>query len=100
MEVVVYQQPGLLTYYPVCLMRPCRSQRKQPVMQMGLLRKGSGLSGRRGWWRVGGRWRQRERQREGATEEKREMLFEKRGVDVRVMWEERCVEEGMCNLRH
>lgn len=49
---------------------------------------------------MGGRWRQRERQREGATEEKREMLFEKRGVDVRVMWEERCVEEGMCNLRH
>lgn len=48
MEVVVYQQPELLTYYPVCLMCPCRSQRKQPVMQMDLLRKSSGLSGRQG----------------------------------------------------
>ena len=40
------------------------------------------------------------RKRERATEEKREMFSEKRGVDVRVMWEERCVEEeeegGMC----
>lgn len=48
MEVVVYQQPELLTYYPVCLMCPSRSQKKQPVMQMDLLRKSSGLRGRRG----------------------------------------------------
>lgn len=48
MEVVVYQQPELLTYYPVSLMCPCRSQRKQPVMQMGLLRKSLGLRSRRG----------------------------------------------------
>lgn len=48
MEVVVYQQPELLAYYSVCFMCPCRSQRKQPVMQMGLLRKRSGLSSRRG----------------------------------------------------
>lgn len=47
MEVVVYHQAELLTYYPVCLMCPCRSQRKQPVMQMDLLRKSSGLSSRR-----------------------------------------------------
>lgn len=48
-EVVVYQQRELLTYYPVCLMCPSRRpERKQPVMQIGLLRKSSGLSGRRG----------------------------------------------------
>lgn len=48
MEVVVYQQPEMLTYYLVCLMCPCRSQRKQAVMQMGLLRKSSGLRSRGG----------------------------------------------------
>ena len=59
MEVGVYQQTELLTYYRVCLMWPCRSQRKQAVMQMDLLRKSSGLSSRRGE-----RWRQRETAKE------------------------------------
>lgn len=85
MEVVVYQQLELLTYYPVSLVCPCRSQRKQPVMQMDFLRKNSGLSNEQG-----------EVEAERHEERSREM-FKNRGVDRSVMWEQRC-GGGMYNL--
>jgi len=51
MEVVVYQQPELLAYYPVCLVCPCRIQRKQPVMQMTSYVIARGCAAGEGRWR-------------------------------------------------